>query len=86
MRTLWDLCTEDEVAQVLATILTAESPEMAEISGKFILRACNPQDLMSFMGAIAGRVPAEIIEGMQQMAGQFLPPRELANLTQAGPG
>ena len=86
MRNLWDLYTEEEVADTLAAILAAEPPELAVISGKFILRAANPQDLASMMGAIAGRVPPPVIEGMQQMAQQFLSPRELQKLAEAMSG
>jgi len=85
MRNLWDLYTEDEVAETLAAIMAAESPDNAVLAGKFILQAANHQDLMTFMGAIAGRVPAPVIEGMQQLAEQFLPPRELQKLAQAMP-
>jgi hypothetical protein len=86
MRNLWDLCTDDEIADILAAILTAESPAMAVLSGKFILEGSNHQDLMNLMGAIAGRVPPEVIEGMQQMAQEILPPRELEKLTGARSG
>jgi hypothetical protein len=68
MRNLWDLCTEEEVTGILAAILTAESPEMAVLSGRFILRAANHQDLMNLMRAITGKVPPAVIEGMQQTA------------------
>lgn len=83
MRNLWDLCTEEEVADLLAAIIAAQSPEDGARSGKFILRAANHQDLMGLLRAITGRVPSPVIEGMQQMAQQILPPREFQKLTQA---
>jgi hypothetical protein len=86
MRNLWDLCTEEEIANLVATIIAAETPEDAILSGKFILRAANPQDLISLMGAITGRVPPEVIEGMNQLAQQVLPAEKLQKLAPPGPG
>ncbi|HEY3398507.1 MAG TPA: hemerythrin domain-containing protein [Armatimonadota bacterium] len=86
LRNLWDVCSEEEIADMLAAIIAAESPESAVLSGEFILRASNHQDLRSLMEAISGRVPAPVIEGMMQMAQQFLPPRELQKLAPAPPG
>lgn len=84
MRNLWDLSTEEEVCEMLAAILRAESPELGALTGRLILQAANTQDLRNFMSAIAGRVPAELIAGMQALAAQVLSARELEKLAGAG--
>ena len=83
MRNLWDLCTEEEIADLVATIITAEAPADAAVSGKFILQASNVQDLAALMRALTGRVPEPVLEGMNQMAQQLLPPRKLQRIGEA---
>jgi hypothetical protein len=86
MRNLWDLYTDEELGEVVARILNAETPEAAARSGRFILLASNHQDRMAFMGAVGAGLKPPVMAQMQQLAQQLLPPHELAKMAAAAAG
>lgn len=83
MRNLWDLYSEDELRQVVADILNAESRDMLELSSRVILQGANHQDLMAFMGAVRDRLQPAVMEAMMRYSQQYLPPHELEKLQNA---
>jgi hypothetical protein len=83
MRNLWDLYSQDELRDVLAAIINAESRYMLQLSSRLILQGANHQDLMSFMGAVAERLEPSVMERMMAYSQQYLPPHELEKLMKA---
>jgi hypothetical protein len=83
IRNLWDLCTYEELRDMLATILNAETPEALRLSSKFLLPASNHQDRLAFMQAAGEKLDPPVMEQMQQLAQEYLPEHELEKLGQA---
>jgi hypothetical protein len=83
IRNLWDLCTYDELREMLATILNAQSPEELELSGRFLVPASNHQDRLAFMQAAADKLNPPVLEQLQRLGQELLPEHELEKLGRA---
>jgi hypothetical protein len=83
MRNLWDLYSDEELRHLLARILNEQSREDLVIEGRLIVEGTNHQDRLGFMGAVADLLKPEVMEQMQQLAQQYLPPHELEKMMAA---